>query len=76
MNKTSGAATTDTVFVERMTPKQAASFLGCSEYTIKDLARRKMIPHFRVGNRIMFSKSTLNSWIEQQEKENSCNVVA
>jgi excisionase family DNA binding protein len=55
---------------QRMTPVQAAEFIGCSEYTIKDLARRKMIPSYRVGSRIRFNKTSLDKWIEKQEQEN------
>lgn len=53
-----------------ITPKEAAEFIGCSEYTIKDLARRKDIPHYRVGNRIMFTRTSLEKWVRDQEKNN------
>ncbi len=61
---------------QRMTPAQAAKYIACSEYTIRDLARQKRIPHYRIGNRIMFSCNSLKAWVEQQEEENSCNIVA
>lgn len=50
-------------------PKEAARFIGCSEYTIKELARQGRVPHYRNGNRIMFTKKGLLKWIELQEKK-------
>jgi DNA binding domain, excisionase family len=55
---------------ERLNPSQAAEFIGCSEYTIKDLARRGEIPYFRVGNRLRYNRSSLQLWIQQQEQKN------
>jgi excisionase family DNA binding protein len=55
---------------EPMTPKDAAAYIGCSEYTIRDMARKKKVPHYRIGSKIMFRKSTLDKWIAQQEAEN------
>jgi excisionase family DNA binding protein len=53
-----------------LTPKEAAEFIGCSEYTIKQLAREKRIPHYRIGVRIMFTRPALVKWIANQEKRN------
>lgn len=53
-----------------LNPKEAAAFIGCSEYTIKQLAREKRIPHYKVGVRILFMRASLEKWIENQEKEN------
>lgn len=52
-----------------LTPKEASLLIGCSEYTIKELARMKKIPHHRVGNLIKFTREGLKEWIEQQEKK-------
>lgn len=51
-------------------PKEAAAFIGCSEYTIKQLAREKKIPHYRVGVRLLFTRAALEKWIANQEKQN------
>jgi len=56
--------------MQTLTPTQAAKLIGCSAYTIKKLAREKRIPHYRVGNRIMFNQETLANWINRQEKKN------
>lgn len=53
-----------------MDTKEASIFLGCSAYTIRELARKKEIPHYRIGNRIMFRKQALEKWIAKQEDRN------
>lgn len=53
-----------------MDTKEASRFIGCSAYTIRELARKKQIPHYRIGNRIMFSKQSLIKWIDKQENRN------
>lgn len=60
----------NSTFPERLTAAEAARFIACSEYTIKDLARRGLIPHYKIGNRLRFNRSSLEKWIEQQEEEN------
>lgn len=55
-------------------PAEAASLLHCSAWTIGDLVRKGVLPHFRIGNRILFRTSTLLAWIEAQEKTSvACN---
>lgn len=53
-----------------MDTKEASMFIGCSAYTIRELARKKLIPHYRIGDRIMFTKHSLIKWIEKQENRN------
>jgi len=53
-----------------LTPAEASALIGCKEYTIKELARGKRIPHYRVGNRYRFTRSALLKWMADQEKEN------
>ncbi|WP_245959485.1 helix-turn-helix domain-containing protein [Neobacillus piezotolerans] len=53
-----------------MTVKEAAPYIGSSEYKLREMARQKQIPHYRVGNRIMFRKTSLDVWISKQEEEN------
>lgn len=52
-----------------LSPKEASQLIGCSEYTIKELARQGRIPHHRIGNRIKFTREGLQKWIEAQEKK-------
>ena len=53
-----------------LTPQEAGDLLGCSAYTIKELARGNRIPFYRVGNRYRFTRSTLTEWMAEQEKKN------
>ncbi len=53
-----------------MNTKEASKFIGCSAYTIRELAREKKIPYYKIGNRIMFSKEYLIKWMSKQEERN------
>lgn len=57
-----------------MTVKEAAPYLGASEYKLREMVRRKEIPHYRVGNRILFRKATIDEWINEQEEKNFVSV--
>lgn len=61
--------------MERMNVKEAAPYIGASEYKLREMVRGKLIPHYRIGNRIMFRKSTLDDWILKQEQENTVEEV-
>ncbi|NRR04565.1 helix-turn-helix domain-containing protein [Brevibacillus sp. RS1.1] len=56
--------------MERLTVKEAAVYIRISEYTLREAVRKKQIPHYRIGSRILFRKAALDEWIEQQEKAN------
>jgi excisionase family DNA binding protein len=53
---------------ETITADEAAAILGLSEWTVYDLARRRMLPHVRARRRVLFRRSTLLSWLERQER--------
>lgn len=53
-----------------LTPAEAGALIGCSAYTIKELARENKIPFYRIGSRYMFTKSALLKWITEQEEKN------
>lgn len=57
-----------------LTPKEAAELIGCSEYTIKELARQNRIPSHRIGNLIKFTREGLEAWIQAQEKKSWTRV--
>lgn len=57
--------------MERMTVKDAAPYIGASEYKLREMVREKLVPAYRIGSKIMFRKTTLDQWIEQQEAQNS-----
>lgn len=37
--------------------------------TIYRLVRKKRIPHFKIGNQLRFSCTTLRTWMAQQQRE-------
>ncbi len=53
-----------------LTPKEAGELIGCSAYTVKELARGNRIPFYRVGSRYLFTRATLMDWITDQEQNN------
>lgn len=53
-----------------LTPEEVGTIIGCSAYTVKDLARRKCIPHYKVGNMYRFTRSAILEWIRKQEEKN------
>lgn len=55
--------------------KELSIYLQTSIPQIRKLVREKKIPHFRVGNRIIFDLNEINKWIEKlQEKEAEMSV--
>ncbi|MCM3079579.1 helix-turn-helix domain-containing protein [Brevibacillus invocatus] len=56
--------------MQRLTVKEAAMYIGASEYKVYEMVRKKEIPHYRIGSKILFSKSTIDQWLAQQEAAN------
>jgi len=52
---------------ETITASEAAKLLGLSEWSVYDLARRREIPHVRIGRRVLFRRSSILGWLEAQE---------
>ena len=50
-----------------MTVKEMASYLGVHLDTVYKMARANEIPHFRIRSKILFSKDTVDAWIEDQQ---------
>jgi excisionase family DNA binding protein len=48
--------------------EQAAEFLGVSAYTVRQWARERRIPAIRLGRYWRFRQSSLDAWIEAQER--------
>ena len=42
--------------------------LGISYWLVGQLVRKKELPHFRVGRRILFRKKVIDNFMEEQEK--------
>ncbi|WP_060678693.1 helix-turn-helix domain-containing protein [Virgibacillus halodenitrificans] len=50
--------------------KEMAAYLGIHKDTLYRMAKRKEIPHFKVGGKILFSPSTIQQWIQAKENKN------
>lgn len=48
--------------------KEIACYLKCSVSTIRNLVKNNKIPNFRVGAKIYFRHSSIERWIEENEK--------
>jgi len=48
---------------ECMCAEQLATFLGVNIKTVYDYAARGVIPHRRLGRRLIFSRSQVVSWL-------------
>jgi len=49
---------------EVMTADEVAAFLGVDRNTVYDYAGRGVIPHQRLGKRILFRRGALRSWLD------------
>lgn len=58
---------------ETLTVKEVANYLRVHTDMIYTLVRQKQIPHVRLGNRILFTKETIHSWIQDQEDKSLQN---
>lgn len=54
-------------FSECMDVKEAASFLNVSAWTIYEYCRQGIIPHRRIGRRVLISRSILMNWLKENE---------
>ncbi len=50
--------------------EEVAKYLNCSVSCIRSLVRNKSIPHFRIGYRLHFNKTSIDNWISNQESQN------
>lgn len=60
----------DKIMTEMLTPKELSKeFFGgkVSYWKILTMAKKGVLPHTRIGNRIFFRRSTVLNWILQQE---------
>lgn len=56
---------------EVMTADEVAAFLGVDRNTVYDYAGRGVIPHQRLGKRILFRRAALVSWLDASCKATS-----
>ncbi|OGO85345.1 MAG: hypothetical protein A2Y22_04875 [Clostridiales bacterium GWD2_32_59] len=46
--------------------KELAEYLGVSQWLVRDLTRKKILPTFRVGSLYMYEKEAIDDWKKQQ----------
>ncbi len=49
---------------EPLNVDQAARFLGLKKGTVYNMVSRKVIPHYKVGSRVLFTQAKLKVWFE------------
>jgi excisionase family DNA binding protein len=50
--------------------KQAADLIKCSTWVLYEWCKRGVVPHIRVGTRILrFRRSTLEAWLDEREAD-------
>ncbi|RDW17098.1 DNA-binding protein [Oceanobacillus arenosus] len=59
--------------IKTMTVKEMAAYLGVHLDTVYKMARANEIPHFRLRSKILFSKGTVDAWIENQQEQSKGN---
>jgi excisionase family DNA binding protein len=52
-----------------LTVKSAAAYLSASVWSIRCLAWNRVVPHLKIGSRILFDRGDLDSYIESQKTE-------
>ncbi len=46
---------------------EAVKFLGLGERTMWRLVKSQVVPHIRIGRRVLFRREALTAWAESQE---------
>ncbi|ASN06316.1 helix-turn-helix domain-containing protein [Virgibacillus necropolis] len=55
---------------QTLTVKEVANYLGVHTDTIYAMVHGKQIPHLKIGIRILFTKESIDLWIQDQEYTN------
>jgi excisionase family DNA binding protein len=56
-----------------MTADEVAAFLGVDRNTVYDYAGRGVIPHQRLGKRMLFRRGALTAWLDASSKPTSAS---
>lgn len=61
-----------TAGIERVTmdAKEAAAYLNISYWLVLESAKKKILPSIRIGGRVLFRKSSLDRFMDEQEAGN------
>ena len=60
---------------EVMNAKETAEYLKISYWLLMKMARESQIPAFRCGNKVLFRKSSIDKFIDEQEHLNYPNTT-
>ncbi|MBS3680719.1 helix-turn-helix domain-containing protein [Ornithinibacillus massiliensis] len=52
-----------------LTVKEVANYLGVHTDTIYTMVKLKQIPHLKLRNRILFTKDSIDLWVQDQAKK-------
>ena len=58
------AVVADTATKDVMTADEVAAFLGVDRNTVYDFASRGVIPHQRLGKRLLFRRGAVVAWLD------------
>ena len=50
-----------------LSQQEAASYLGISYWTIRDLVFRREIPHMKIGQRILVDQIDLDAYVDRSK---------
>lgn len=50
-----------------LTAAEAAEYLGTSYWNLLQMAKKGLIPHIRIGRRVLFRQESLETWLANQE---------
>lgn len=49
--------------------RYAGAFLGISPHTVRQLARRQQVGHYRIGRRLIFKDADLQAYLDRHRVE-------
>lgn len=55
-----------------MSAKESAKYLGLSYWKLLEDIKAGRIPHFRIGNRVLCRRMTLDAWMAAKEAASVC----
>lgn len=58
-------ATKSELINDTMKSKEAAEYLGITEYRLRTLTKQGEIKHFTAGNRFLYKRKSLDLWLEE-----------
>jgi len=59
-------STSSTPIMNTMRTKEAAEYLGITEWRLRLLSKQGKIQHFKAGNRFLYKRKSLDLWLENE----------